>query len=219
MGFPSGTIEVIPNGIDQDEFRRSLIGRDRLRSAFGLPPNALLIGHVGRFHPMKDHLTFMGACRVLADHRDDIFFLCVSNATSNEQNSLVHAASAENLRGRLNWLGPTRNMSDVYSGMDVFVSSSASSEGFSNVICEAMACEVPCVATNVGDAAWILGPNGIIVPPRNPRRLAEGVLALISGDLVESGRLARQGVISRLNLDKSVKETELVLARACDLEI
>jgi len=77
-------------------------------------------------------------------------------------------------------LGPRDDMARVYSALDITTLSSAFGEGCPNVLLEAMACGVPCVATDCGDSAAILGPTGGVVPPRNPDALAAAWERLIS---------------------------------------
>src|SRR5207248_7530370 len=78
------------------------------------------------------------------------------------------------LGSRLIWAGTRRDMQKVYNAFDILVSSSYG-EGFSNVIGEAMACGVPCVVSDVGDSARIVGSTGIVVPAREPEALAQGM--------------------------------------------
>jgi glycosyltransferase involved in cell wall biosynthesis len=88
---------------------------------------------------------------------------------------------------------------------------SSSSEGFPNVIGEAMSCEIPCVVTDVGDSALIVGQTGRVVPPRDSKALAAGLRELI--DLGREGRrqigrTARQRVKELYDLPDIVRRYE-----------
>lgn len=89
------------------------------------------------------------------------------------------------------------------ASFDLATSSSCFGESFANVVSEAMSCEVPCVVTDVGDSAHIVGPTGIVVPPHNAPALAqawERMLDLGREQLLQTGLRARQRVQSHFNL-------------------
>ncbi len=106
-------------------------------------------------------------------------------------------------------------MPQIYNSLDLLVSSSCG-EGFSNAIAEAMACGVPCVVTDVGDSAQIVGGTGIVVPPRNPLALAEGILGLVGRREFLDGTLkkaCRERMAERFTLERLVENTAAILER------
>ena len=106
-------------------------------------------------------------------------------------------------------LGPRRDICRLHAALDIATLSSAFGEGFPNVLAEAMACGVPCVATDVGDSALIVGDTGLIVPPRNEAALAAAweQLRREGGDgRTARGAAARRRVASRYALDTMIED-------------
>ena len=150
---------VIPNGIDTSRFREMPGSGARLRALWGVRDDQILIGLVGRLDYMKDHPTFLRAAAKLTHHNDSVRFVCVGGGPISYAAQLKDLSSELGLHDRIVWAGDQDDMPSVYSALDLLVSSS-SGEGFSNVIGEAMACGVPCVVTDVGDSALIVGETG-----------------------------------------------------------
>ncbi len=175
LGYrPRRWIEI-PNGFDLSYWRPDDGARGRLRAALGLAENAPLIGMVARLDPMKDHATFLAAFAAARRHLPDLHAVLIGRGTE----SLDAAIAAQGLAGAVATLGERDDVRALLCGCDVACLSSAFGEGFPNVLGEAMACGVPCVATDIGDAAEIIGGCGRIVPARQPEALAEAFLALL----------------------------------------
>lgn len=178
IGYEAKNGLVIPNGFMTDVFVPSDDARTSLRNELGVGDDTLLIGLAGRYHPVKDHPTFLkAAARVLKTHPDVQFLLCGHRI--NWIN--VHlAALIEELEiaERVHLLDQRHDMPRLLASLDIAVSSS-SAESFPNSIGEAMSCGVPCVVTDVSDLVWIVGEAGRIVPPNSPESLAQGLRELL----------------------------------------
>ncbi len=214
-GFPKGKMDVIQNGIDTDRYFIDRGAGGKIRAEWGIKDHETLICLVGRFDPMKDHAVFLKAASLIARHRKDVRFACIGDGTGSYRSQLLLHSSALGLDGLMLWAGTRDDMPAVYNAMEILVSSSAYGEGFPNVIGEAMACGVPCVVTDVGDSAYVVGDTGIVVPPCDPDALAEGIRKLLDVELSVLGLKARQRVVENFNLDHLVSRTENVLIGLC----
>lgn len=215
QGFPADKVLVIPNGIDTDRFRPDPDAGRRFRSEIGVPDGAPLVGLVGRIDPQKDHATFLRAASIVARERDEVRFACVGSGPAAETARLEALAAELGLADRLHWASARADVPAVYNGLDALVLSSAYGEGFPNVVGEAMACGVPCVVTDVGDAAFVAGDLGTVVPPRDPARLAAAIAATL--DALAAGTIDRAALRQRIgahfSLPLLVERTEGALER------
>jgi glycosyltransferase involved in cell wall biosynthesis len=164
----------IPNGCDTLAFRFDVQARQSLRGEWGMDDDMVAIGLPARYHPMKDHNNFLSAAVRLAAERPEAVFVLAGPGTDPANRALADAIANRGLTDRVRLLGNRDDMVRVYSALDVATLSSAFGEGCPNVLVEAMSCGIPCVATDCGDAAEVLGSEGILVPPRNPQALAAG---------------------------------------------
>ena len=203
VGYRADRMTVIPNGVDVNRFKANPIARAELRAELGLSENDFLIGLCARFHPTKDHATFIKAASNIPDAR---FLLCGRDVT--EANStLMKMIDEAGIRSHCHLLGPRSDMPRVYSALDMLVSSSRS-EAFPLTITEAMACGLPCVVTDVGDSEQIVGETGRIVRAGDFHALAAGVASvrsLSAESFRQLGALARERVEKLYNLDLSTQ--------------
>jgi glycosyltransferase involved in cell wall biosynthesis len=207
LGYRPRRWEVIPNGLDLDIFRPSASARSRLRRDLGLSEATRVVGTLARYHPMKDHATFFRAAAIIAGRHTDVHFAAAGRSVAGNP-MLVELVDRYGLNGRVTLLGEQAQPADFLSGCDVVVSSSSYGEGFPNVVAEAMACGVPCVVTDVGDAARIVGDMGIVVPPRDSERLARGVLHYLdvgSAGIDDISRAARLRIADQFSLDRVIQ--------------
>lgn len=187
---------VIPNGFDVERFRPDQESRTRLRASLGVAAETPLIGMVARFDPMKDHATFLKAAADLLRTDAGSHFVLVGHEVVQSNRDLAAMVRDLGLGSRVHLLGPRPDVAAIMPGFDI-ASLSSISEGFPNVIGEAMACGVPCVATDVGDVAEIVQDTGRIVPPRNPHALADAwrsLLAMNSDSRRALGMAARRRI-------------------------
>jgi glycosyltransferase involved in cell wall biosynthesis len=171
-GYHRRRFVLIPNGVDTERFRPLPEQRATLRANLGVPVEGPLIGLVARFHPMKDHATFLDAAnRFLVSHPDAHFILAGLGCEPGAE-PLGAMIRQRGLARHVTLLGQRGDLPRIYPALDLVCLSSAFGEGSPNVLLEALACGVPCVATDVGDNRVIISECGQVVPPRDPVAMA-----------------------------------------------
>ncbi|MDA8902771.1 glycosyltransferase [Porticoccaceae bacterium] len=201
LGFCSSKMVVIPNGYDLSSFNPSSELRDRTRSNLGLSESHLVVGVVGRFDPLKDFKNFIKAASLLSQDLDNVKFLMVGRGLDQE-NVELNAWIDNSYRPENFILIGEAVPHDLYSAMDVYCLSSKA-EGFPNVVAEAMAMRIPCVVTDVGDAARIVGESGLVIDPMNYHALYHGLMSMLSldkDDRESLGNQARELIESQYDL-------------------
>ncbi|MBL8703525.1 MAG: glycosyltransferase, partial [Rhodospirillales bacterium] len=214
QGIAAGSIAVIANGIDTDAFRPDPVGRAALRAAWRIPEGALAIGMVARIDPMKDHGNFLRAAAAFLAVHPAARFVCVGDGAAAYRRALVQQADALELGGAVIWAGERHDLAAIYSALDIATLSSAFGEGFSNVLGEAMACGTPVVATDVGDAAAIVGDAGLVVRAGDPGALAEGWRSVAARDRAALSAAARARIVTQFSVARMVERTERALELA-----
>lgn len=214
-GFPADSIVVIENGIDTNRFKFDAAGRERVRNEWKVGAGETAIGLVARFDPMKDHETFLRAAAQLAKDRGDLRFVCVGGGPEDYVRRIRELSEFLGLGKLVTWAGPQSDMPAVNSALDIASSSSSFGEGFSNAIAEAMACERPCVVTDVGDSARIVGELGEVAPPRDADALAGATARMLDriAENADIGRQARARIVDEFSVERMVSRTEQVVVR------
>lgn len=190
-GYCDKRMTVIPNGIDTRLFSILPEQRQAVRREWRVADEETLIGRASRLDPLKDYPSFLRAAAHVSRVQPTTRFACIGDDTDCAQ--LRDIARREGIEDRVIWAGGRADMPAVYNALDICVSSSLS-EGFPNSVAEPMACGTPCVATDVGDSALIVGDAGIIVPARDPKAMSDGMLRLIN----ERGQYPRERVRRRI---------------------
>lgn len=204
FGYTPEHFEIIPNGFDIADFAPDATARDVVRKELGLPSETLLVGQIARFSPQKNHLGFIEAARLLKQRLPNVHFVLVGGGVNSQNKPLVDAIQAADLVSAVSLLGLRTDIPRLTSALDVLVSPSGFGEAFPLVLGEAMACGIPCVTTDVGDSAYIVGDTGVVVPPNDMEALAAGCEQILKLPLSERqalGQRARQRIEQNFSID------------------
>ncbi len=211
-GFPDRTMIVVPNGIDTDRFRPDPALRRAIRAEWRVQDDDVVVGLVARLDPMKDHETFLRAASALAVENPRLRFVCVGSGQPEYEEHLKGLSRQWGLETRVVWAGARNDIEAVQNAFDIACSSSAFGEGFSNTVGEAMATGVPCVVTDVGDSASVVGETGVVVPVGNPDALADGIAQMLRRRSPELQHACRERIVECFSISKLVERTETALS-------
>lgn len=203
-------VVAVPNGIDLEKFDSALLPRDQARKtladACGLRMLAeeFIFGTTSNFYPPKDLPRYMEACKVVHNAEPDARFLILGDGM--QRSEIESKRDALGLKDVVLLPGARDDASALLAGFDAFVLPS-SKEGMSFSLLEAMAARLPCVATDVGAAKWMLEEDGLVVPKMDPRALANAMLRVMreTGLKEKLGQGARRQIESRFPLEATYR--------------
>src|SRR6266436_3639014 len=216
LGYCAEKMVVIPNGFDLEKIKPDPDARASVRQELGIPLDAPLVGIAARFHPQKDHRNFVRAAARLHKQMPDVHFLLCGLDINWQNTRLAGWIEAAGIRDRCHLLGLRRDVSRLFAGIDIATTASISGEAFPLVIGEAMACGTPCVVTDVGDSALIVGETGRVVAPGDPDALAEEWRKLVAagpGVRRSLGMAARRRVQQHFALPAIVERYQTIYAQ------
>lgn len=210
MGYPESKMKWIPNGISTERFVPDAAAGKAVRAELGIPADAPVIGFMGRFHPVKDLPLFLEAVALhQARHPDTHFILCGGHEDHLEPRAYA-LWEALPLRHQVHCVEFRSDAERLYNAFSL-LSLCSQSEALPMVLLEAMACGVPCVTTDVGDCASVIGKSGFVAAPNNPEALAkawEKVLELSPDAYHEMSVLARDRVESHFSIHSVAEQYE-----------
>ena len=206
VGYSPKKMIVIPNGFDLERLVASSEEREVIRLTHGIGVNDFVIGSLGRFNEVKDHAGFIKSAGLVAARFPYVKFLMIGRDVDHGNIALMADIAATGYADRFVLLGERKDVAGCYRAMDMFCLHSFT-EGFPNVLGEAMSMALPCVTTDAGDAAFLLGGNGIVVPVHEPQALAEALAKVVGKTDAERTAMGR-GAYTRIVENFTMKCTE-----------
>ncbi len=208
-GYDKKKLEFIPNGFDLSILKPNKFQKKIFKKKIKIKKLVPLIGNVARYDKKKDHLNLLRALSLIKSKKIDFFCVLVGFNIDKNNISLISEVKRLKLSNNVKLLGQKDNIFQVMNGLDIFVQSSSFGEGFPNVIAESMACGTPCVVTDVGDSAFIVGKTGWIVPPNNSNKLAKEIEKslneLTAKNWNKKQKIARLRIKKNFDINKMVK--------------
>jgi glycosyltransferase involved in cell wall biosynthesis len=210
IGYDNQKMIIIPNGFDVQRFQPEPQARNAVRQELELSPEVPLVGMIARYHPQKNFRGFCQAAGLIHKQLPNVHFLLAGTDVDKSNDELRKSLDLFGVWEVTHLLSRQENIPRLMSALDVLASTSYS-EGFSNVLGEAMACCVPCVVTDVGDSAEIVKNTGRIVKSGDMNGLAKGVLevlAMSKSVRQDLGQHARDKIILKYEIGKVVSRYE-----------
>jgi glycosyltransferase involved in cell wall biosynthesis len=214
IGYRTRRWELISNGIDTNVFRPDIDSRLRIRAELAIDPRVPVLGSLGRFDPAKDYGTLLAAAAAARRTAPSTKIVLAGRGMTPENGELAAMIARHGLGDSVILPGERPDAAAVLNAFDLFCLSSYT-EGFPNAVAEAMACAVPVVVTDSGDAAGIVGDPERVVPVRNPSALAEGIerlLGLPEDDRRSVGFRDRERIEQHFGIDAMVRRYEQLYA-------
>ncbi len=211
IGYCKKKMIVINNGFEVPSTRIKSRGFNSLNKILGINKNDFILGSVGRYTPVKDHATLISAVSSLFMDYKNLKILLIGHGLDYKNKELIELIKKTGFLERFILLGK-RESRFYYSLMNIFCLHSRS-EGFPNVLCEALLYNLPCIATNVGDAKKILNQYGFIIQPNNIIELREHIKKIINMDKKEINRLTHgsdRSIIKRFSISSIEKKYKSV---------
>ncbi len=204
-GVPPEKISTIENGVDVRRF----VGLDgagkAVRNEFGIDPDAVLFGAIGRLKPQKDHATFLKAAVDILRQMPSARFLVVGDGPLRA--ALVEQARGLSLEPAVAFTGLRSDIPAVLAALDVLVFSSLW-EGLPVTLLEGMAASRPVVGTNIEGIQGVVHPDvtALLVPPGDPKALAMACLRLGCDPALarQMGEAGRSRVASHYSLEAMI---------------
>jgi glycosyltransferase involved in cell wall biosynthesis len=216
-GAAADRVSVILNGIDAERFIRRPAEEQPARRYYHIDSGKLVVGAVGRLEPEKNFPLLVQAFAEVARHCPGALLMIAGEGSDRPR--IEQEIQSHRLGMTVRLVGSEANIIRFHHALDVFVQSS-DNEGAPNAVLEAMALRTPIVATAVGGTGDLVrhGLDGILVPRRDERALAEGIISCIAGQEAARDRAAsaRLRIETELSFDKRLRRVETIYDRLLD---
>ena len=209
-GFNNAKAIVIHNGVDTTRFGPAREKGLGIRKSLGIPEDCLVIGKTARYHRQKNHKGFLRSAALLGAKHGHVHFVLVGTNVDENNGSLTNLISELGLDGKVHMLGNREDIPEIVNAYDIATLTSLG-EAFPLTLGEAMVSGVPCVATDVGDNAYIISDTGYVVAVGDDQAMAdswEKIVVLSDEDRAALGQKARQRCLDNFTLDKQVRQHE-----------
>ena len=209
----SEKLTVLENSVDYERFAKVSISKEDAKRKLGLPSDAFVFGTIARFGPYKGHKFLISGLEKVQNEVPSAHLLLIGEGPLKED--VQKQVTTAGIDQSVHFLGQRNDIPELLRAMDAFVLPSVGSEGMPRVLLEAMAADVPCIATNVGGIAEIISSNdvGVLIPPEDSEALADEMIKLTKMTPKKRQKLidnARQRIYSHYSHDVVMRKLEKI---------
>ena len=211
IGFKKSKGVVIQNGYDIKVFHQNDSLGKNFRDKLKISQDAFIIGHVASYDPLKDQDTLIKSLGNLLQRKIKFIAILVGTNLDHLNDDLVSSLKDNGLSDNVHLLGIRDDILSVMNAIDLFLLSSIS-EAFPNVLNEAMLCGTPCLTTDVGDSALIVGNTGWIVQPKDSKAMADACVDAFNekeqnnGNWKKRKEACRERIIENFSFEKMINK-------------
>ena len=213
IGYKKSKLLVIPNGFDVNILSPIGFNKKNIRLKYNLPKSLFIVGVIARFDLLKGYETMVKvANKFLNNSNQNVIFVFVGKCVDSSNPFFNKSTKILGAGGNVVLLGEQKNIPEIIVAFDILCSPSIS-EGFPNVVAEAMLMEKPCIVTDVGDSRLIVGDTGVVVPPDNADSIIDSILMFSKmsiSERIKLGGMARERIITKYGIQKMVNSFKLV---------
>ena len=208
-GYNKKIFKFIPNGYDLNFLKIDKFQKIKFKKKIKIKNKIPLIGTVARYDPQKDHLNLLNSLSLIRLKKIKFSCILVGSNMNRNNTQLSYEIKKLKLTKHVKLLGRNDNILQVMNGLDIHILSSSYGEGFPNVVAESMACGTPSIVTDVGDAAFVVGKTGWVVPPKNSFKLAKAIESALNEKSTikwnNRCKTARSRIMKKFTVGKMIK--------------
>ena len=213
IGYDNSKFKVIDNGFDLKDLKSDQTSRIKFRNKYEIDEDEFIFGMVARWDPQKDFSNLMRSIDLFFEKNENVkvrFFLAGPNVQQNNK-ELTDLISLK-VKKKIELLGNFIDIKSFMNGIDCHVLSSAGNEGFPNVIGEAMACNLPCISTDVGDVSKLIIDKNWIVPTASPEDFSQKMINIYNLSIKDKTAITQIGERNREHILKNFEISKVVNA-------
>lgn len=213
-----GKIHLITNGIDTTRFRP--MDKLQARQKWGLPEKGWVIGMVAHLVPWKAHALFLESAEKIGSAFPGAHFVIAGKDISGKQkqyrDSLHKQAEGLSIANRIHWIESEKETQTLYPALDIMIHPPID-EPFGRVVCEAMSCGIPVLASSPGGPDEIITPhkNGELLPHPNADRIAEVAIRFLQTSALQTdiSKNARETIVEKFDSTRVAQDLFRLFSR------